>query len=100
MNVAADRAPFARPAIPIDNTAFSYHWSALKITRLSFFLSRRECESDFLALVDLDVPFFDIFYPPASLYPCCILAGASSPSQRGRKEARQQSLFSSPTVTD
>ena len=27
-------------------------------------------------------------------------AGASSPSQRGRKEARQQSLFSSPTLTD
>ena len=69
MNVAPDRAPFARPAIPIDNTAFSYHWSALKITRLIFFLSRRECESDFLALVDLEVPFFDIFYPPASLYP-------------------------------
>jgi len=60
MNVAPGRAPFGRPAIPIDIAAFSYHWSALKIARLFFFFSDLACESDFLALVDLEVPFFDI----------------------------------------
>jgi hypothetical protein len=66
MSTAPCRAAFGRPAIPIDIAAFSYHWSALKIARLIFFFSG---ESDFLALVDLEVLFFDIF-PPASLYPC------------------------------
>jgi len=68
MNVAPIRAPLGRPAIPIDIAAFWYHWSALKIARLIFFFSGLAC-SDFLALVDLEVLFFDIF-PPASLYPC------------------------------
>jgi len=52
----------------MDIAAFSYHWSALKIARLIFFFSGLACGSDFLALVDLEVLFFDIF-PPASLYP-------------------------------
>jgi hypothetical protein len=62
------RAPFGRPAIPIDMTALSYHWSVLKIVRLTFFFSGRARvfsglarESDFLALVDLEVVFFAIF---------------------------------------
>jgi len=87
MSAAPGRAPFGRPAIPIDIAAFSYHWSALKIARLTFFFSGLGCESDFLALVDLEVLFFDIF-PPASLEPlCCILAGVPSRSQRGDNEA-------------
>jgi hypothetical protein len=70
MSVVADRAPFARPAIPIDIAAFSYHWSALKITRLIFFFSGRACESDFLALADLEVLFFDdIFIHPLPCTP-------------------------------
>jgi hypothetical protein len=69
MSAAPSRAPFGRPAIPIDIAAFSYHWSALKITRLTFFFSGLACDSDFLALVDLEVLFFDIFFPPASLVP-------------------------------
>jgi hypothetical protein len=68
ISTAPGRAPFGRPAIPIDIAAFSYHWSALKIARLIFFFSGLACDSDFLALVDLEVLFFDIF-PPASLYP-------------------------------
>jgi hypothetical protein len=87
MSAAPGRAPFGRPAIPIDIAAFSYHWSALKIARLIFFFSGLACDSDFLALVDLEVLFFDIF-PPASLEPLCfILAGVPSRSQRGGKEA-------------
>ena len=61
MSVAPSRAPFGRPAIPIDIAACSYHWSALKIARLIFFFSGLACERDFLALVDLEVLFFDIF---------------------------------------
>ena len=65
MSAAPGRTPFARPAIPIDIAAFSYHWSALKITRLILFFPGRACESDFLALVDLEVLFFDdIFIHP------------------------------------
>jgi hypothetical protein len=76
-----------RPAIPIDIAAFLYHWSALKIARLIFFFSGLACESDFLALVDLEVLFFGIV-PPASLYPLYhILAGVASRSQRGGTEA-------------
>jgi len=87
MSAAPGRAPFGRPAIPIDIAAFSYHWSALKIARLIFFFSGLACDSDFLALVDLEVLFFDIF-PPASLEPlCCILAGVPSRSQRAGNEA-------------
>ena len=62
-----DRAPFERPAMPIDIAAVSYHWSVLKIVRLTFFFSGRArafsglaCESDFLALVDLELVFFAI----------------------------------------
>jgi hypothetical protein len=40
----------------------------LKTTRLAFSFPGLARESDFLALVDLEVLFFDIF-PPASLYP-------------------------------
>jgi hypothetical protein len=61
MTVAPGRAPFGRPAIPMDIAAFSYHWSALKIARLIFFFSGLACASDFLALDDLEVLFFDIF---------------------------------------
>jgi hypothetical protein len=96
MSVAPDRAPFARPTIPIDIAAFSYHWSALKIARLIFFFSGRICESDFLALVDLEVLSFGIFVHPLPFTPVCILAGVRSRSQRGRKEACQKSLFPSP----
>jgi hypothetical protein len=65
MTGAPGRAPFGRPAIPIDIAAFSYHWSALKITRLIFFFSGLACDSDFLALVGLEVLFFAIL-PPAT----------------------------------
>jgi hypothetical protein len=85
MSAAPGRPPFGRPAIPIDIAAFWYHWSALKTTRLVFFFSGLACESDFLALVDLEVLFFDIF-PPASLVPHArILAGVSSRSPEGRE---------------
>jgi hypothetical protein len=57
-----------RPAIPIDITAFWYHWSALKTARLVFSFAGLARESDFLALVDLEWLLFDIF-PPASLVP-------------------------------
>jgi hypothetical protein len=67
-SVAPCRLLFARPAIPIDITAFWYHWSALKTARLVFSFAGRARESDFLALVDLEVLFFDIL-PPASLVP-------------------------------
>ena len=62
------RLPFGRPAIPIDMTAFWYHWSVLKTARLAFSFAGRARESDFLALVDLEVTFFGII-PPASLVP-------------------------------
>src|SRR5258707_12856463 len=86
MSATPCRAPFGRPAIPIDIAAFSYHWSALKIARLIFFFSGLACDSDFLALVDLEVLFFDIFHPlPCT--PACILSGVPSRSQRGGHEA-------------
>jgi hypothetical protein len=53
--------------MPIDMTALSYHWSVLKIVRLTFFSGRARVfsglgrESDCLALVDLEVVFFAIF---------------------------------------
>jgi hypothetical protein len=54
--------------MPIDMAALSYHWSDLKIVRLTFFfsgraraLSGRARESDFLALADPGVVFFAIF---------------------------------------
>jgi hypothetical protein len=62
------RLAFGRPAIPIDITAFWYHWSVVKTARLVFSFAGRARESDFLALVDLEVTFFGIF-PPASLVP-------------------------------
>jgi len=62
-SIAPGREPFGRPAIPIDIAAPAYHWSALKITRLSFFFAGAACGNDFLALVDLEVLLFDIFHP-------------------------------------
>ncbi len=51
----------------IDKAALSYHWSVLKIVRLTFFVSGRARvfsgrgrESDFLALVDVEVVFLAI----------------------------------------
>jgi hypothetical protein len=63
MSTGAGRGPFGRPAIPIDIAAPAYHWSALKITRLTFFCADLARERDFLALVDLEVLFFDILHP-------------------------------------
>ena len=63
MSIAPGRAPFGRPAIPIDIAAPAYHWSVLKITLLIFFFVGLACDRDFLALVDLDVLFFDILHP-------------------------------------
>jgi hypothetical protein len=63
MGTAAGREPFGRPAIPIDIAAPAYHWSALKTTRLTFFCGDLARDRDFLALVDLEVLFFDIFHP-------------------------------------
>jgi hypothetical protein len=82
MSAAPGRAPFGRPAIPIDIAAFSYHWSALKITRLTFFFSGLARDSDFLALVDLEVLFFDIF-PPASLVPLLHLSRGAAALPEG-----------------
>jgi hypothetical protein len=69
MNVDTCRAPFARPAMPIDIAAVAYHSSALKITRLIFFFANLARDVDFLALVDLDVLFFGIVAPANSLTP-------------------------------
>src|SRR5258707_987403 len=77
----------ARPAIPIDIAAFSYHWSALKIARLIFFFSGLACGSDFLALVDLGGLFFDIF-PPASLEPLLHLSRGPVAVPEGRQRGR------------
>jgi hypothetical protein len=58
--VAADRTPLARPAIPIDITAFSYQWSVLKIARrIFFFFSDLLRGSDVLALVDFEAAFLE-----------------------------------------
>jgi hypothetical protein len=60
--VKADAAPdgmlLGRPAIPIDNAAFAYHWSDLKITRRALFFSGLTRESGFLALADRDAVSF------------------------------------------
>jgi hypothetical protein len=69
MSIVADRAPFGRPAIPIDIAAPAYHTSVLKITRLIFFLDGRARDKDFLALVDLEVLFFDMCAPTAPCTP-------------------------------
>jgi hypothetical protein len=77
--VVLGRAPLGRPAMPIDMTAPSYHWSVLKIVRRTFFFSGRARvfsglgrESDFLALVDVEVVFFAIlitrFIPTSMLH--------------------------------
>jgi hypothetical protein len=68
--VVPGRAPFGRPAIPIDIAAFAYHWSVLKITRLIFFFSGLVRDSDFLALVDREGLFFDILPPATPFNPC------------------------------
>ncbi|SRR5579871_201682 len=57
--VAPDRTPLARPAMPIDIAAFSYHWSVLKIARRIFFFSGLVRGSDVLALVDLEAVFLE-----------------------------------------
>jgi hypothetical protein len=49
--------------MPIDIAAPAYHSSRLKITRLLFFFAGRACDKDFLALVDLEMLFFDILAP-------------------------------------
>jgi hypothetical protein len=69
MSIVADRTPFGRPAIPIDIAAPAYQTSVLKITRLTFFLDGRARGKDFLALVDLEVLFFDICAPTAPCTP-------------------------------
>src|ERR1700686_4873486 len=67
MNIAIDRAPLARPAMPIDIAALAYHSSALKMTRLIFFLTGRARDATFLALAFLDVLLFGIFTPATPL---------------------------------
>jgi hypothetical protein len=95
MSTAPGRAPFGRPAIPIDIAAFSYHWSALKITRLTFFFSGLACDSDFLALVDL---FFDIF-PPASLVPLLYLSRGAVAVPEGDVTRPVKKPRQGPTIT-
>lgn len=63
MSIVPGRELFGRPAIPIDIAALAYHWSVLNITRLIFFFADRACDRVFLALVDVDVLFLDIFHP-------------------------------------
>jgi len=70
MNIAIDRAPLARPAMPIDIAALAYHSSALKMTRLIFFLAGRARDVTFLALAFLDVLLFGIFTPATPLPQC------------------------------
>ena len=77
-SVAPCRLPFERPAIPIDITAFWYHWSALKTARLVFSFAGRVRESDFLARVDREVTFFDIISTRFPRTPSDILAGVPS----------------------
>jgi hypothetical protein len=67
--------------MPIDIAAPAYHSSALKITRLIFFFTGLPRDKDFLALVDLDVLFFDIFAPTTPCPRCRIIAGVTSRSQ-------------------
>jgi hypothetical protein len=80
MKVVPERTPFERPAIPIDMTAFSYHWSVLKIVRLAFFFSGRARafsglarDSDFLAVVGVEIVFFAISCYPALSPPQTVL---------------------------
>jgi hypothetical protein len=70
MRIVPGRELFGRPAIPIDIAAPAYHWSALNITRLIFFFVCRACDRDFLAFVDLDVLFLDIFHPLLPIPTC------------------------------
>jgi hypothetical protein len=73
--------------------AFSYHWSVLKITRLTLFFSGLARESDFLAVaglealevfeaVSFDEMFFGIGYHPLHPHRASILAAAAARSQR------------------
>ena len=64
MSTATGRAPFGRPAMPIDIAALAYHSSAVKITRLIFFFAGLARDNDFLALVDPEVLLFGILHPP------------------------------------
>jgi hypothetical protein len=85
MNIATGREPLARPAMPIDIAAPAYHSSALKITRLIFFLADLVADLaravDFLALTDLEVLFFGIFAPLLPGPDCYIIAGDTAGSQ-------------------
>jgi hypothetical protein len=69
MNIVADRAPLARPAMPIDIAALAYHSSALKITRLTRFLLGRARDVAFFARAALELLLFGIFTPTYSLAP-------------------------------
>jgi hypothetical protein len=72
MNIVADRAPLARPAMPIDIAALAYHSSALKITRLTRFLLAlldRARDAAFFARAALELLLFGIVTPTYSLTP-------------------------------
>ena len=77
----------------MDIAALSYHWSALKITRLTFFFSGLARDSDFLALVDLGLLFFDILPPATPFNPCgtSYSRGAATVTE-GREGGGQNSL--------
>jgi len=92
MSIVAVRDPFGRPAIPIDIAAPAYQTSVLKITRLIFFLDGRARDKDFLALVDLEVLFFDICAPTA---PCTPISHISR-ARVGVTVAPKKSLSSHP----
>jgi hypothetical protein len=81
--------------MPIDIAAFWYHWSALKTARLDFSFAGRARERVFLALVDLEVIFFDIF-PPASHVPLSYLSRASVAVTRGCERGRVKKASSDP----
>jgi hypothetical protein len=91
MNIATGREPLARPAMPIDIAAPAYHSSALKITRLAFFLADLAADlarAVFLALADL-VLFFGIFAPLLPGPDYFIIAGDTARSQYRRKKAQR-----------
>jgi hypothetical protein len=62
MKSCGGRAPF-RPAMPIDSAAPAYHSSALKIARLTRFLSVRLGEAGSLTLHGFEFFVFDIAHP-------------------------------------
>lgn len=74
--------------MPIDIAALAYHWSDLKITRLVFFFTGLARDSDFLALVDLDVLFFGIFSPTTPCTPLRYLSRGRALLTGARKNGR------------